>query len=616
MRLPFPPETLIPPKTLIEVRLLHSHLIVHGSLTLFLLPKLIHLYSLAGAPSPALRLLSDHPYPPPSSFPPLLSSLPPPLSLHLYSSARRLHPPDPFLLPPTLRSAPPLLIPSLHADALKSGCRSSPHVLPALISSYARIPDLISAHKAFDDGDHLHRRQALTFNSLLSAYVSSGAITPALNLLISMQSDGYDPDIVTHNIIINGLCRAARCDDALHLFNRLLRPNLVSWTTIIVGYSRCANHEAALHLFRRMMITAISDSSVLPDHDTLSCVISSCRHVSCLRNGRAIHCYGIKSCKPDPEAFYSAAGAALVVMYAGGGEITAAERVFRLMDHDDVVTWNAMIVGFARVGKADVAMEHFKEMQVRGIGHDQTTLATVLTVCDLKRGREIHALRLRNYYESDTLLCDNALMCMYSRLGCIDHASSIFRTMSVKDLVSWNTMIGGCGSHGRAKDSIKLFHDMVKSGVKPNMITMTNVLMACSHGGLVDEGMKLIKCAVREYDVVVTSEQCACVVDMLSRAGRFEEVVELAGEIEGGGGSVWGAMLAACEVYESVEFGKVAFDALVRLEPENAGNYVTMASIYCKAGMWDEAKKVRRMIDGKGLVKPAGNSWIHVGAIK
>ncbi|KAM0950862.1 putative tetratricopeptide-like helical domain superfamily [Dioscorea sansibarensis] len=613
MRLPFPPETLIPPKTLIEIRLLHSRLIVHDALSLSLLPKLIHLYSLAGAPFPALRLLSDHPHPPRSSFPPLLSSLPPPLSLHLYSSARRLHLPDPFLLPPTLRSAPPFLIPPLHADVLKSGCCSSPHVIPALISSYARFPDLISAHKVFDDGDRL-RRQALTFNSLLSAYVSSGAITPALNLLNSMQSDGYDPDIVTHNIIINGLCRAARCDDALRLFNRLLRPNLVSWTTIIVGYSRCANHEAAVHLFRRMMISAISDSSVLPDHDTLSCVISSCRHVSCLGNGRAVHGYGIKSSKPDPQAFYTAAGAALVVMYAGGGEITVAERVFRLMDHDDVVTWNAMIVGFARAGRGDVAMEHFKEMLARGIGHDQTTLATVLTVCDLKRGREIHALSHRNYYESDTLLCDNALMCMYSRLGCIDDASSIFRTMIVKDLVSWNTMIGGCGSHGRALDSIRLFHDMVNSGLKPNMITMTNVLMACSHGGLVDEGMELIKWAMREYDVVVSSEQCACVVDMLSRAGRLEEVVELAGEIEGGGGSVWGAVLAACEVYGSVEFGRVAFDALVRLEPENAGNYVTMASIYSKAGMWDEAKMVRRMIDGKGMVKPTGNSWIHVEA--
>ncbi|KAJ0975955.1 hypothetical protein J5N97_017920 [Dioscorea zingiberensis] len=613
MRLPFRPETLIPPKTLAEIHLLHSRLIVHGAIFPSLLPKLIHLYSLVGATSPALRLLSDHPHPPPSSFPPLLSSLPPPLSLHLYSSARRLHPPDPFLLPPALRSAPPPLIPLFHADALKSGCRSSPHVLPALISSYARIPDPISARKAFDEGSS---RDSLAYNSLLSAYVSSGAITPALDLLISMQSNGCDPDVVTHNIIINGLCRAARCDEALHLFNRIPRPNVVSWTTIIVGYSRCANHEAALSLFRRMMINSISDSSVLPDHDTLSCVISSCRHVSCMKPGRAVHGYGIKASKRDPAEFYSAAGAALVVMYARGGEITAAERVFRLMDHGDVVTWNAILVGFARAGKGDVAMEHFKEMQARGIRNDETTLATVLTVCDLKVGREIHALRFRNYHESDTLLCDNALMCMYSRLGCIGDASSIFRTMNVRDVVSWNSMIGGYGSHGQAKKAISVFNDMRKSGVMPNTITLTNVLMACSHGGLVDEGIELIKSVTREKNLIVSKEQCACVVDMLSRAGRFREAVEFAGEIEGGGGDggVWGAMLAACEVHECVEFGRVAFDELVRLEPENAGNYVTMASIYGKAGMWEEAKKVRGMIDGRGLVKPAGNSWIHVGA--
>ena len=66
------------------------------------------------------------------------------------------------------------------------------------------------------------------------------------------------------------------------------------------------------------------------------------------------------------------------------------------------------------------------------------------------------------------------------KCGNIDLARQIFDNMSERDLVSWNTMIDGYGMHGSGKDALDVFYQMQQMGVKPDHITFTCLLSACS----------------------------------------------------------------------------------------------------------------------------------------
>ncbi|KAJ8510393.1 hypothetical protein OPV22_000827 [Ensete ventricosum] len=596
---------------------LHQHLTAAG-LTgdPFLATKLLELYADAGDLPSALSLFAVLPSPSVFAWTPVLALLSRSghhlRCLATYRSMRfAAIAPDGYVFPPVLRSAAghhhPSATASLHADAVKFAAATALPVANALIDAYFKSGDLAAARRSFDFADG---RDILSWNSIMAAYATAGCIEPALGLLDSMRSEGYDPDVVTWNTIMDGYCRAGRCSEAREILDGLPQPNAVSWTTVISGYSRSGNHEAALETFSRMM----HEGTVPPDPDTLSCVASSCRHVETLGAGLSVHAYGLKTTAVD--AFYGVAGAALVALYASRGRISTAKSVFDMMDPADVVTWNAVILGFGRAGLKRVAMEYYSAMMSRGIRSNRTTISSVLPLCDMKAGKEVHAhvIRQGDAYAGSTV--QNALIDMYSRAGCIDRAHQVFANkMEMEDVVTWNTMIGAYGAHGLGAQALQLAHRMVRRGLKPDAVTVTSTLVACARCGLVGEGLEFLETVVRHLGLVPSKEQYACVVDLLARAGRFEEAAELAGRMPTrAGAEAWGALLSACRTHQNVEVGRLSFEQLLRLESGNPGNYVTMSNIYVRAGRWEDAKKVRLMMQRKELSKPSGHSWIAAGS--
>lgn len=490
----------------------------------------------------------------------------------------------------------------IHKRVITSGFESSSQVCNSLIDMYSKCRDVEDAKRVFDE---MVGSDLLSWNLMISGYVYNGLLKLAVGLLDRMKLNGCEPDVVTWNIVMDAYCQMGQCDEAWNIFKQIKEPNIISWTTLITGYSRIGKHEISLKFFREM----IGSGKVSPDLDCLSGVVVSCRHLRSLLVGREIHCYGIKmkSC----TAFYKSVGAALLTMYAKSGRIRDSQILFNLMDQADVVTWNAMILGFVDLGLEHSALECFSKMQRAGIKSNQTTISTVLPACDLKSGKQIHAFIRKGSFDVVTAVW-NALINMYSKCGCIKSASLVFSNMPTKDIISWNSMIGGLRMHGLGQAALNLLKEMSQSGLKPDSMTFTSVLSACSHSGLVNEGLEFFHNMTRDYNLTPSLEHYACVVDMLARAGRLEDAV---GFIEmmplEADKSIWGTLLASCRAHQSVDVAKVAAQRLVLLEPEHAGHYVTLSNIFARAGKWDDAVKVRKEMDNTGTVKPSGNSWIE-----
>lgn len=513
--------------------------------------------------------------------------------------------PDKYVFPKVFRACGQLLWLEVgiqvHKDVVICGCEFDLQVCNSLIDMYSKSGDVGSGRRVFDE---MVERDVLSWNSMISGYVCNGFLEFSVELLASMRIRGFEPDMVTWNTVMDAYCRMGLCDEAWEIFEQIKEPNIISLTTLVSGYSRIGNHEKSLGIFREMMSRRVA----FPDLDSLSSVLVSCRHLGALVCGQEIHGYGIRSV--DSSSFYKSAGAALLTMYVKCKRIQDALNVFELMDRFDVVTWNAMILGFVDLEMGHLALECFSKMQRSGIMNNQITISTVLPACDLKSGKQVHAYITKNSFSS-VIPVWNALIHMYSKCGCIGTAYSIFSNMISRDLVSWNTMIGGFGMHGLGQSALQLLRDMSHSDVCPNSVTFTSALSACSHSGLVDEGMELFHTMTRDFGFTPGMEHFSCVVDLLARADRLEDAV---GFIEKmplkPSKHIWSALLAACRAQQNVSVAKLAAEQLFQLEPEHAGNYVTLSNIYARAGRWDDAVAVRKLMEDRGLVKPSGYSWI------
>ncbi|QHO14538.1 pentatricopeptide repeat-containing protein At1g26900, mitochondrial-like [Arachis hypogaea] len=100
--------------------------------------------------------------------------------------------------------------------------------------------------------------------------------------------------------------------------------------------------------------------------------------------------------------------------------------------------------------------------------------------------------------ELDAVL-GTALVNAYAKCDFLDKATDIFERMKGKDIKAGTTMISGHGIHGQPTNAAKLFNRMESEGFRPNEVTFLAVLSACSHGGLVIDGMEIFKSMVCKY---------------------------------------------------------------------------------------------------------------------
>jgi pentatricopeptide repeat protein len=217
----------------------------------------------------------------------------------------------------------------------------------------------------------------------------------------------------------------------------------------------------------------------------------------------------------------------------------------------------------------------------------------------------------------DNVIVGTSIVDMYCKCGRVEMARKAFDRMKKKNVKSWTAMVAGYGMHGRAKEAMEIFYEMIRSGTKPNYITFVSVLAACSHAGLLKEGWNWFNRMKCEFNVEPGIEHYSCMVDLLGRAGYLKEAYGLIQEMKVKPDFiVWGSLLGACRIHKNVELGEISARKLFELDPSNCGYYVLLSNIYADAGRWDDVERMRILMKNHGLLKTPGYSIVeHKGRI-
>ncbi|KAI4295365.1 hypothetical protein L6164_035418 [Bauhinia variegata] len=477
---------------------------------------------------------------------------------------------------------------------------------------YSTLIQVCLRHRALEEGRRVHAHtKASNFvpgvflsNRLLDMYTKCGSLVDAQVVFDEMGNR----DLCSWNTMIAGYAKVGQLENARKLFDQMPERDSFSWTALISGYVRHDRPKEAMELFRMMQERQNSKLNEF----TLSSVLAASAAIPCLRFGKEIHGYIMRTGLNLDNVLQST----LMDMYGKCGGLKEARGIFDQMVGRDVVSWTAMIDRYFKDGRREEGFALFRDLMGSGVRPNEYTFAGVLNACadnaaeDL--GKEVHGHMTRVGYDPYSFAI-STLVHLYSRCGNMENAIKVFNQMSRPDLVSWTALIVGYAQNGQPEKALHFFELLLKSGTQPDQITFIGVLSACNHAGLVDKGLEYFYSIKEKYGLMHTADHYACVIDLLARSGRFKEAESIIDKMPIKPDKfLWASLLGGCRIHGNLELAQRSAKALFEIEPENPATYITLANIYASAGMWSEVAKVRKDMDNRGIVKKPGKSWIEI----
>jgi len=287
---------------------------------------------------------------------------------------------------------------------------------------------------------------------------------------------GLETEVAVANTLLSSVyvCQMPALDDAWRLFHLIPRDDLVTWNGMISGCVQNGLLDEALGLFYEMQ-----SGGVRPDSVTLVSLLPALTDLNGFMQGKEIHGYIVRNCIRMDVFLVSA----LVDIYFKCRDVRMAQNIYDAAKAIDVVIGSTMISGYVLNGMSEEALQMFWYLLEQCIKPNAVTVASILPACasmaSLALGQEIHGYIIRNAYEGKCYV-ESALMDMYAKCGRLDLSHYIFSKMSVKDEVTWNSMISSFAQNGEPEEALDLFRQMTMEGIQYNSVTISSALSACA----------------------------------------------------------------------------------------------------------------------------------------
>ncbi|KAK8953513.1 Pentatricopeptide repeat-containing protein [Platanthera guangdongensis] len=504
---------------------------------------------------------------------------------------------------------------SLHCYAIRRGIDLSDEALQTgIVDMYARCG---ASHLAASMLRQMGRTYIASWNAMLSGLVQWGKGAEALTYFVNMEKESMIlPDSITLSNIM-AACADIGCSYLVkdihgYLIRRNISLDLVVMTSLVHLYSECGEIIYARKLFDEILVRdavlynvilsghlryrkvgeafrilrCMLEEGIDPNSATMISFLSAFSDLKDTRLGKWVHGFILKY---DLSSNFDLCNH-ILHMYAKWGCIDTARYIFGSIKMKDLFTWTILMICYMECGHVDEALLLYQLMQQEGEKPDSTILITLvkahMELGHLAKVKEIHSFIYRNLLMKDSATM-NSIIIAYAKCGRLDISETIFSSIGKETLSPWNAMMSAYGIHGNAEEVLKMFYEMQRKNISPDAMTFTSVLSACSHCGLVEEGLQIFKVLNTKHHVSPSDEHYNCMVDLLGRAGQLDQAFDLVkhsplkDEI-----SALCALLGACKIHNNMELGEVIGERLLELDPHNPGIYSLVSNMYSEAYMW------------------------------
>ncbi|XP_022774502.1 pentatricopeptide repeat-containing protein At5g39680 [Durio zibethinus] len=512
--------------------------------------------------------------------------------------------------------------------------------LNSLINLYAKCNQISIAQKVFE---RMQERNLVSWCSLMAGYLQTGFSLEVLKLFKNMTLvDSLRPNEYIFAVVFSACSDSGKALEGRQCHGYVFKSGLVFYqyvkNALINMYSKFVDVEGAMRVFSLVpgydvftynsvlsglleqgflnegveILERMMGESVEWDSVTYVTVFGLCACLKDLKLGLQLHSRILKS-DVKLDVFVNSA---IINMYGKCGEVFNARKAFDGLLVRNVVVWTGIMAAYSQNGCFEEALNLFPEMKLDDISPNEFTFGVMLNstsgLSALKHGDVLYGEIVKSGFK-DHVIVGNALINMYAKCGNIEAASKVFSDMMYRDSITWNVMICGYSHHGLGKEAMDVFQDMLDVGQCPNYITFVGVLSACSHLGLVKEGLSYLNQFMRQVGVEPGLEHYTCVVGLLSKAGLLNEAEKFLRSIPVKWDVVaWRTLLSACRVHRNYGFGRRIAEFVLEMDPNDVGTYTLLSNVYAKAKRWDEVVKIRKLMRDRNIKKEPGVSWIEV----
>mmetsp|Transcript_98734 Transcript_98734/g.156100 ORF Transcript_98734/g.156100 Transcript_98734/m.156100 type:complete len:1093 (+) Transcript_98734:130-3408(+) len=405
--------------------------------------------------------------------------------------------------------------------------------------------DLRKAEKLMQRMEANNLADAVSYNTLIKAYLAAEGYDKARALMTKMQTKGLAPNHVTYNEMINALVRShhdSRRSMVWDVVDEMkkagVQPNRITCSILLKNLNAKSPQN---NIMRTMELTTAMQEPM--DEVLLSSVVEACVRIgrpSLLsqkleqlvgKSGITItgaHTFGslIKAygCAKDVAGAWRCwkemrsqhikptsitIGCMVEAVVANGDVDGGYELLSQLLDDEQCreqvnsVVFGSVIKGYGRTRRMERLWTVFREMLAKGIEPSVVTFNAIIDAC--------------------------------ARNGHMDALPGLRQEMKARNLspnlITYSTMIKGFCQRQDMPSALKTLEDLRQTqGLKPDEIVYNTLLEGCSSAGLLVEGERLLS-DMRSDGISPSNYTLTVMVRLLGHARRLDRAVELVDEV-------------------------------------------------------------------------------------
>ncbi|OVA19690.1 Pentatricopeptide repeat [Macleaya cordata] len=319
--------------------------------------------------------------------------------------------------------------------------------------TYTRVFKACARANAFFEGKQVHcqviktrKRKKISppdthvHSSLIHMYSNSSDCLHSAQLVLK---EFTEENTLINNSMISGYFRHGCTEEAKGLFDGTAGKDAASWSAMVSGYTKNGMHVEALNVFRKMIACQTT-----PNESMVVSAVTACARLGALDQGRWIHMYANRIGLEISLTL----GTALVDMYAKSGSIDDSYEIFKKMPRRDVVTWGAMISGFAMHGQAQKCFKLFDEMVGSGIRPNAIIFVAILSACShvgyVKAGHHYFNQMVQSFGIKPSIEHYGCMVDLLGRAGRLAEAEELMLSMPEEpNSIIWGALLAACRTH-------------------------------------------------------------------------------------------------------------------------------------------------------------------------
>ncbi|XP_073047870.1 putative pentatricopeptide repeat-containing protein At5g47460 [Primulina eburnea] len=328
---------------------------------------------------------------------------------------------------------------SVHSKIVKYGVGCSVFVANCLTDMYGKCGFTMEATAVFQE---MVEKDNISWNSVIAANARNGKLEQAYTFMLEMP----EPDTISYNELIDGIARYGVIEDAITVLSKMQNSNSSSWNSIITGYVNRERGREALDFFCKMHLCGVH-----MDEFTFSSILSGIARLSATTWGSLIHGCLLKHGLDG----YVVVGSALIDMYFKCGQIEEAEKSFHSLPDKNLVTWNAMITGYAHNGNFRMVIHLFEKLKsMRNLQPDEITFLNVFSACwhiriPLKIANQFFESMINEYMIEPTPEHCSLMIRLLGQEGHLNKAEAMIKELGYSSCgMVWKALLSACVTCG------------------------------------------------------------------------------------------------------------------------------------------------------------------------